>query len=372
MKFTLLLLTIALLNVNAKSFSQQISFKGKDVSLENVFSVIKQQTGYSFFYNDQDIANSKTVTVNFKNTQLVTALNELLKNQPFTYNIQGRTIVITHKSSVVTSAEEKKKTNPIVTPPPPIEVNGIITDDNGNVVPGASITLKGTNIGTSSDDKGFFKLVVPNEKSILVFSFVGYEEQEITVGSKNNFAINLHRVIAQFSDVVVIGYGTVKRKDLTGAVSSVKAKDITAIPVSNALEVLQGKISGMDISKSDGEAGAGVKVNLRGNRSLTASNDPLILVDGIPYGSTLDINTSDIESMEVLKDASSTAIYGSRGANGVILITTKKGRSGKASISFSSYYGSLTPAQLPEIQNGDQYAAFKREAFRTQGIPTIC
>ncbi|HEX8676342.1 MAG TPA: SusC/RagA family TonB-linked outer membrane protein [Segetibacter sp.] len=249
-----------------------------------------------------------------------------------------------------------------------IKITGVVTDSSGKGVPNVTVTERGTTNLTLTGSDGRFALNVTNQQSELVFTSVGYASKQVTIGNQTELHVTLESVNARLDEVVVIGYGTVKRRDLTGSVSSLKSKDITAIPVSNAIEAMQGKVAGLDITRTDGEAGSAVKVNLRGNRSLTASNDPLILVDGITYGSTLDLNTSDIESMEVLKDASSTAIYGSRGANGVILITTKKGKSGKPTVSLSSYYGTQKATGLPDIQTGDQYAAFKREAFRTAGI----
>lgn len=249
-----------------------------------------------------------------------------------------------------------------------LKVGGMVTDSAGRGIPNVTVAEAGARNSTATGKDGSFSITVAGRQSSLVFSSVGYAAAQMVVGNLAQLNVTLQQADTKLDEVVVIGYGTVRRRDLTGAVGSIKAKDITAIPVSNALEVLQGKVAGLDITKSTGEAGAPVRINLRGNRSLTASNDPLILVDGIPYGATLDLNSTDIASIEVLKDASSTAIYGSRGANGVVLITTKKGNSGKPVVSLTSYYGVQSPAGLPEIQNGEQYAAFKREAFRTAGI----
>lgn len=167
-------------------------------------------------------------------------------------------------------------------------------------------------------------------------------------------------------EVVVVGYGVQKKRDLSGAVSSVKSRDITAIPTTNALEALQGKVAGLDLTASSGKAGADLSFTIRGERSLKASNAPLILVDGIDYGTTLDINPSDIESIEVLKDASSTAIYGTRGANGIIIVTTKKGKAGKSKVSLNAFASINMISSYPSIMNGAEYAQLKREAYRDQ------
>ncbi|MEA5403824.1 TonB-dependent receptor [Arcicella sp. DC2W] len=248
-------------------------------------------------------------------------------------------------------------------------VSGKVIDEKGQGLPGVNIVLKGTNRGVNSDANGNFKIAVPDEKAILVFSFVGYTNKEVLVGNQKTINISLQVDDKTLNEVVVVGYGTVQKKDLTGSVSVLKSADIVATPTSNALESLQGKIAGLDLTRNDGQAGSSLSFTLRGNRSLSASNSPLILVDGVPYSaSALEINPSDIKTMVVLKDASSTAIYGTRGANGVILITTNSGASGKTRISFSSYYGVQDNAGLGAIQNGEEYAAFKREAFRTRGI----
>ena len=199
---------------------------------------------------------------------------------------------------------------------------GIVKDKAGEPMIGVNVLVKGTTNGTITDFDGKFLLENVSGNSTLVVSYIGYLTKEVKTG--RNLVVVLEEDNKTLDEVVVIGYGTVKKRDLTGSVASIKQADIVAIPTANALESLQGKVAGLDMTKSSGQAGAGVSYTIRGNRSLNASNAPLILVDGVPYGSDIDINPESIESIEVLKDASSTAIYGSRGANGVIIITTKQ------------------------------------------------
>src|SRR5690606_14672623 len=180
----------------------------------------------------------------------------------------------------------------------------------------------------------------------------GYQTQEVPVNGNPNLSITLVSDSQLLDEVVVIGYGTQRRRDLTGAVSSINAEDIARTSSSNAMQAMQARVPGLDIQQSDGQAGAGVRLNLRGNRSISASNSPLILVDGIEYGSTLDINPSDIESMDILKDASSTAIYGTKGANGVIIITTKRGTPGKTKINLNAFVSSNSPTNIPGVMYG--------------------
>ena len=204
------------------------------------------------------------------------------------------------------------------------------------------------------------------EKDVLVVSYIGYLTQSVSVGKQTSFIITLKEDTQALDEVVVVGYGVQKKRDLSGAVSSVKSRDITAIPTTNALEALQGKVAGLDLTASSGKAGADLSFTIRGERSLKASNAPLILVDGIDYGTTLDINPSDIESIEVLKDASSTAIYGTRGANGIIIVTTKKGKAGKSKVSLNAFASINMISSYPSIMNGAEYAQLKREAYRDQ------
>jgi TonB-linked SusC/RagA family outer membrane protein len=246
-----------------------------------------------------------------------------------------------------------------------IDVTGKITGEDGEVLPGVSVLLKGTTTGATSDANGVFRVSIPEGTGTLVFSYVGYLTQEIPVNNRAVIDVKLLNDTKALEEIVVVGYGTMKKSDVTGAITSVKSKDITAIPTTNALRSLQGKVSGIDITQSSGQPGANINIVLRGNRSLKADNKPLVLVDGIPYGSFIDINPTDIASIEVLKDVASTAIYGTRGANGVIIITTKRGVSGKSTLSVNSYVSINKKALYPKMMNGEQYAQQKREAYRT-------
>lgn len=245
------------------------------------------------------------------------------------------------------------------------DIKGKVTGDNGEELPGVSILLKGTTTGAATDVNGDYKLTLPGGGGTLVFSYVGYISQEIPVNNRSVIDVKLQVDTKALEEIVVVGYGTMKKSDVTGAITTVKAKDITAIPTTNALRSLQGKVSGIDITQSSGQPGANINIVLRGNRSLKADNKPLVLVDGIPYGSFIDINPTDIASIEVLKDVASTAIYGTRGANGVIIITTKKGVAGKSSLSVNSYVSVNSKALYPRMMNGEEYAQQKREAYRT-------
>ena len=232
-------------------------------------------------------------------------------------------------------------------------ITGTIIDETGEPMIGVSVLVQGTTTGAVTDLDGKFTLEVP-ANATLVVSYIGYKTQNVKVGSQNTFAIKMESDNEVLDEVVVIGYRVVKKRDLTGSVSSVKAGDIQKTASSNAMQAMQAKVPGLDIQQSSGQAGSGININLRGNRSINADNSPLILVDGVEYGSTIDINPSDIESMEVLKDASSTAIYGTKGANGVIIISTKRGKAGKTKVNLNAYVSVNEPTNIPKVMYGER------------------
>ncbi|HMH21892.1 MAG TPA: SusC/RagA family TonB-linked outer membrane protein, partial [Puia sp.] len=251
------------------------------------------------------------------------------------------------------------------------KVTGKVTNGaTGEPLGAVSILVKGTDKGAYTDGNGNFTLdLKPGKKPVLIFSYSGFEDQTVTIDSDLPLNIKLKSNDKNLDEIVVIGYGTVKKRDLTGSVVSIKGDEVRKIPASNLMESVQGKIAGVDIVRTKGLAGSGVSVAIRGNRSITAGNGPLYIIDGIQFDNYpfQDINSNDVESLEVLKDASSTAIYGSRGANGVIIITTKKGSNGKIRVSANSYYGVSEVAGYPKPMTGPQFANLKRQAARTIG-----
>ena len=216
-------------------------------------------------------------------------------------------------------------------------VTGTIVDEFGEPIIGANVLVKGTTNGAVTDIDGNYSITGVSNADELVVSYIGYASQTFPVGNQSTFNITMKEDGENLEEIVVVGYGVQKKKDLTGSVSSIKSADIQNVAAANAMQAMQAKVPGMDLQQSSGQAGAGVSITMRGNRSISADNGPLILVDGVVYGSTLDIPAGDIESMDILKDASSTAIYGSRGANGVILITTKRGKAGKTRVDLNAY-----------------------------------
>lgn len=242
------------------------------------------------------------------------------------------------------------------------KVSGLVIDENGDPMIGVSVVLKGTSTGTITDVNGKFVLAVQSAASALELSYIGYKNLSVNVSSES-LIIKMQPDQKSLEEVVVIGYGSVKKKDLTGAVVSIKSEDITISPTSNVMEALQGKVTGMDVLKTSGQVGKDVDVLLRGNRSIYGSNTPLFIIDGIA-GSYNQINPNDIESVDVLKDASSTAIYGSAGANGVIMITTKRGKEGKTAVNLDAYYGYSGEPDYFHGMIGNEWTNYQREAYK--------
>jgi TonB-linked SusC/RagA family outer membrane protein len=316
----------------------KLNLSVKDKSLKEVIKMIENQSNFRFFFSDDYLDLDKKVTLTANNQGIEEVLSSLLEDGTVTFKLMEYNVV------VITPASAQQ-----------IKVTGVVVDAvTGEPLPGVNVIVKGTTRGITTDIDGKFSIDVSKGET-LVFSYIGYTNQDVVVGDVTDLRINLAADIKQLDEIVVVGYGVMKKRDLTGAVSKVSQEDIIANKSANVLQVMQGKVAGLDMAQTTGQAGGGLYINLRGNRSINASNNPLILVDGIEYGSTLDINPSDIESIEVLKDASSTAIYGTKGANGVIIITTKKGGQGKSHVTFNAYWGNNSVTYLPEIMNSSQY-----------------
>ena len=293
------------------------------VSLKEVLNAIEKQTTYRFSYRNVVVDMKRDVTISRVNASVTSVLDEILSEKKLDYTvISPKSIVVFEKQQVQTTKSNMRR------------ISGVVNDEMGEPIIGANVSIKGTSIGSITDVNGNFNFEAP-DNGILMISFIGYILQEIDIRGKDYVVITLKEDFQTLDEVVVIGYGTVKKSDVTGALTRVTEKAIKERPVQNALQAMQGKAAGVQISTNNrpGELG---EIRIRGNRSINASNDPLYVIDGIPMtaGSLADINPNDIESIEVLKDASATAIYGSRGANGVILVSTKKGKTGKVTINY--------------------------------------
>lgn len=247
-------------------------------------------------------------------------------------------------------------------------VTGNITDENGTGMPGVNIIVKGTTNGTTSDSDGRYTLSVQQTDAVLVFSFIGYETQEIPLNGRSAVDLSMTPSIESLSEVVVVGYGVQRKSDVTGSLVSVNSEALREVPVANLQQALQGRAAGVEVQRIGTAPGATARIRVRGERSINGSNDPLIVLDGIPFeGSISDINPDEIASINVLKDASATAIYGSRGANGVIIVTTKRGVAGETRVTLNSYYGVTTVARKYDMFNAEEYATMRDAAGFTEG-----
>ncbi len=339
----------------------RLSFKVTEERLVDIFEIIQTKSPFVFAYPD-DIKNDKSrFSLSFRDESLKSILEKLGQEAKLKFKSINNTITVVFDEKLIEKGQSTGA--PLLA----VNVTGTVKDDANTPLPGVNVLVKGTTTGTSTDANGVYSITVPDENSVLTFSFIGYENQEVTVGTKTVIDVLLKTDIQSLQEVVVIGYGTVKKSDLTGSVVSMRNKDLTSIPVTNALEVMQGKVPGLDLTKSSGQPGAALNFTIRGNRSLNAGNQPMILVDGIIYGSAMDVNPNDIASIEVLKDAASTAIYGTLGANGVILITTKKGAQGKSKVSINSYYGIQELSGYEHMMTGPEWVELRRESRKTVG-----
>lgn len=366
MKLTAILLLAVCLHAGATGFSQNVTLSVRNASLEKVFKEIRKQTGYSFFYKTELLRNAPRVSLSVINAELKETLDLCFSNLPVQYSIVAQTVVISprlEKSTPVLPEEKEQR----------IQIQGNVTNDTGEPLAGASVRLKDSNIGTTTDATGNFSLNIPGNQGVLIISFVGFIPQEVAANGTTDINVMLSRLDNKVDEVVVIGYGSVKRKDITGSVSSVNSEQITQVKaVSTVGQALQGQAAGVQVIQRSGQPGEAVAIKIRGTNSIQAGNEPLYVVDGMPLDFlSAQLNPSDIESVEVLKDASSTAIYGSRGANGVIMITTKKGRTGKAMVNYSGYYGVQTLRKKKDLISAQEFAMLQNEVAVNDGSPQV-
>lgn len=339
MKLTIALLTIACLQTAANGFAQGITLNEKNVPVEKVFKEISRQTGYVFFYVDGLLNNTNKVTVVTNNSTLDKTLTLCFSQLPFNYSIVDKTIVVTEKPAAKPSLLPEVNTAGL-----PVPVTGKIVNSNKEPLSGASIVEKGTDNRALSKEDGSFSLEVSKPDAVLIISYVGYQSREMVLSGNASVSIMLQPLNKNMDEVVVIGYQAVRRKDLTGTVSSISGAQLEKVPVANAAEALTGRLPGVQVTTVDGQPGAEVVIRVRGGGSITGSNDPLYIVDGFRVNNINDIASADIASIDILKDAATAAIYGAAGANGVVIVTTKSAKAGKTAV---SYNGFVQARQLP-------------------------
>lgn len=341
MKLTLILLLSALMHVNAAGYAQKITLVNNNAPLTAVLKEIRKQSGYSFVYNQKSLKSARNVSLNIKDVDINEALQLCFKGQPFTYEVLMKTVII----------KDFKAENPVLAD---IRVSGTVTDTKGSGIPGVSVRVKGRNTGASTDVTGKYIINTP-ENGTLIFSFVGFTTQEIVVNNQATINVKLQEDSTALEELVVVGYGSAKKSSLTAAISKIENKKLDQIPAGRFETAVVGRMAGINISTTRSRPGEAPVIRIRGAASLDAGNDPLIVIDGFPGGSLDNVNMNDVESMEVLKDASSAAIYGSRGSGGVIIITTKKGKTGKPQLNFNAYTGLAKAIGHDDWISGQEY-----------------
>jgi len=356
MKVTTLLFFLALLQVSASSFSQtRLTLKFEKETLESVFSKIEASTDYSIFYKNDLIQNSKEITGEYKDASVNEILDQILKASNLSYTIKGKLIMI------VPNAESTKESNGQQQK----SVSGKVTDNTGAGLPGVSVVVKGTINGTITDSNGNYSINNLPANAVIQFSFVGMKSQEIPVGNKTAINVSLAEETVGLDEVVAIGYGTQRKADVTSSVATVKSTEFLKGNVKDAGQLIQGKVAGLTIVSPSGDPSGSSQIVLRGNTTLVgASISPLILIDGIP-GDLKTVAPQDIESMDVLKDGSAAAIYGTRGTNGVILITTRRASGNfKSSVEYSSYASIQSFARKLDLSTAADFRQQIKDGFR--------
>ena len=391
MKLTTILMIACCLHVSATGYSQKITLSEKNAPLTKVLQQIRKQSGFQLLYDSELLKKSALITVDLINTPIAVVLDKIFSNQPFTYSIDDKTILVKERI-----AEARNRNNMAV-----LIINGTVRGIDGLPLPSVSVKIKGTNKTTATNAEGKFAVNAPEEGTVLVFSCVGM----ITVErlATQGMVVIMQPDLNKLNDLVVIGYGSTRRKDLTGSVSSVDLTEVKNVPFMSFDNALVGKAAGVQVIKADGAPGGAVRIRIRGGTSLIGSNDPLYIIDGIPvtvdnkyvgvtdmtnpvenYGgenarnssisgsfarglnNLSGLNIDDIESIDILKDASATAIYGSKAANGVVIITTKKGKLNEKPVLEMNYYGGYSTARSEKVLNRDQYLTILKEAAQNR------
>lgn len=372
MKLTLIVVlisTVQIMAVNAFSQSSKFTLSKGNSSIEDVLKLIEDQSDYYFLYNGKLVDVQKKINIKVENQSIEKTLDELLKGTDITYRIHNRQIILSPEVNSTTVVSD-------------INITGKVTDSSGAPLPGVTVVVKGTTNGTITDFDGKYTLANIPADATLVFSFVGMKSQEIAVAGKTTVNISLVEETVGIEEVVAVGYGSMKRSDITGSLSTVKVDEKDAAQMTTVDKLLQGRAAGVDVVSGNGAPGAAINVKIRGTGTLTGNSEPLYVVDGVIINTSTQevsqaytngnysqesqngltaLNPQDIESVEILKDASATAVYGSRGANGVVLITTKSGKTGKGKIIFSSNTDISTMSKKIPVLSGKEFALYDNE-----------
>jgi TonB-dependent starch-binding outer membrane protein SusC len=351
--------------------NQKVSISFVNERLESAIDKLGNASHTRFMYSREVVSSHRKVSYHASNEKLANILDGILSPLHLTYQVMGNQVVIRKNTSPADIVPRSNLPEVQIPNPIDIKVRGKVTDEKDRGLPGVNILIKGSLQGTSTDVDGNFAIDVSSEESRLLFSYVGFQSQEFIVGKNTVINVVLKEDDKTLEEVVVVGYGTVKRKDLTGSVASVSGATLKDIPVTSAAQAIVGRMPGVQVTQTEGSPDAEMKIRVRGGGSITQDNSPLFLVDGFPVSNINDIAPTDIVSIDVLKDASSTAIYGARGANGVVIITTKGGKEGKGKVSYNMFFGQKQITKYFDVLDPYEYVFWQWELQNTNtSFPT--
>lgn len=370
MKLSVIFLISIFLQQGFASNAQGITIAKKNAPLRSVLMEVRQQSGYDFFFEEASLKNARPISVNIKNTPLNEALKILFKDQPFSYSIVGTAIVIRSlpKATPTVSAIQQSTLQHTL--------KGRVTDEEGESLIGVNVSIKGTSKGTTTDVNGEF-LIEVNRGDILSFTYIGFIGKEVTYSQQPSLNVTLQNDNTSIDEVVVIGYGTQRRSEITGAISSISGEDISKANFGGLQEALQGKVAGVNITPTSGQPGGALDMNIRGVATFGNGN-PLFVIDGVPtlsdgssrnFNPLASLNPDNIQSVQILKDASASAIYGARAANGVVIITTNRGESGETQLQFKASGGISEVTKFLPLMTSDQYIPYAIDAYQNSGRP---
>ena len=356
-------------NISIEEIYVSVSVNQDKIKLKEAFALLEKSSSLKFVYLSNSTVRGEYVRLKGNYRSLGDILRDISREKKLAFKR------VNDKIYVKRIEDNKTLSVGIVQEVLEIEISGKVTDENGEPLPGASVLIKETSIGTVTDSDGFYKLSVPDNTTTLVFSFVGYLTEEVGIEGRTTIDINLTPDISQLSEIVVIGYGTQTKREVTGSIASISAQDLGEVPADGFSRALTGKVAGVRVQQTTGAPGGNITIRVRGTGSINAGNEPLYVIDGFPVENTnigasdqginplSSINPDDIESIEILKDAAAASIYGSRGSNGVVIITTKRGEQGKAKINFDVSVGTQSVINKVDVLNGDQFLDLIKEAY---------
>ena len=354
-----ILIVFGVMQVSASAYSEttKLSLKLKNASIESVLNQIEDQSQFRFVFNEKEFNINRKVDVDVSNARVETILNGILEGTGIAYKVIDRQIIIGNTVSGAGAVSQQGRT-----------VTGTVTDESGEPVPGVSVVAKGTTVGTITDSDGEYSITVPENADVLVFSFVGMRTQEVTIGNQSTINVTLGAETFGVDEVVVIGYTTTSRKNVASSIAKVDNEELVGLSTSDVRQTMQGKIAGVQVLNDNGDPGSGARVIIRGMGSFS-NPDPLYVIDGIQGGDINSVPPQDIESITVLKDAATTAIYGSAAANGVVVITTKSGIRGDVAVNYEGSVGIGQVNARYDMLNASQYVDLVGDIQSAKGLP---